>query len=191
MVRAVPESTEIATKAVRVCVSVGRRGCVCQCSWHASPVRVQSPAFHALRVCQDMAATWRHSLCGSWLPSAPALRVLHLVGGWTSYSFSSAVWGGKAHLLSTCVSTGPAQPLACLSLDTVPTARTGSAPHIRLRHQPGDLWSLSPVARERVFKKTHRHVIKISVLGFGEGAGRLPPLLSGNTDLRCLKVTRG
>lgn len=36
--------------------------------------------------------------------------------------------------------------------------------HIRLCHQPGDLWFLSPIARERRFKKTHRHVIKISVL---------------------------
>lgn len=85
----------------------------------------------------------------------------------------------------------PAQLFARPSLDQVPTTRTGSAPHIHLRHQPGDLWSLSPVARERIFKKTHRHAIKISVLGFGEGAGRLPPLLSGNTDFWCLKVTEG
>ena len=80
----------------------------------------------------------------------------------------------------TCVSTGPTQH-SCLPIPGPgPHGEDRKCSHILL--QPGDLWSLSPVARERVFKKTHKHVIKISVLVLGEGLGRLPPLLCGNTD---------
>lgn len=69
----------------------------------------------------------------------------------------------------TRVSTGPAQH-SCLPIPGPgPHREDRKCSHIRLQHQPGDLWSLSPVARERIFKKTHKHVIKISVLVLGKG----------------------
>lgn len=136
VVRAVPESTEIATEAVRVCVSVGRRGRVCQCSWHASPVRVQSPALHAFRVsghgCHPASRPLRLLAPGRACTACPApcrrVDILFLLlRGLGRKSPSPPV--------NMCVHrTRPAQLLACPSLDTVPTARTGSAPHIRLRH---------------------------------------------------------
>lgn len=127
--------------------------------------------------------------------SRPCLHCVSCTLSEGGHLIPSPPWSGEEKPIFSCQHVCPPD----LPSPAVGLSLAGHGPHREDRKrsphppppQPGDLWSLSPVARERVFKKTHRHVIKISVLGFGEGAGRLPPLLSGNTDLRHLKVARG
>lgn len=146
VVCAAPESTEIVTKAVRVGVGV----CV---SIHGTRPRVrgQSPAPHDPCACAGgHGSHWRHRLPSSLAPGC-ACAACPAPGRRVDVLFLPRGLGRKSPPppVSVCVHRPrPAQLLACPSLDPVPTARTGSAPHIRLCHQPGDLWSLSPVARE-------------------------------------------
>lgn len=117
-----------------VCVC-GGESCVDVHGDHHSE-KVQNPALHAL----PGNSLARVGIC--CLSSA-------LIGD--GCSLSSPPSSGGEMPISSCPNVcvhwpHPAQLFACASLDQVPTARTGSAPHIRLCHQPGDLWSLSPVA---------------------------------------------